>query len=161
MKPWQSVTPEPFGLANAEPNQKTAVIPADKDKEALPDGRSHGRSRTEHPPFHDDVHIAKSAHKAHAAHPANGHSSSRKEVEVGRGGKPAANGHANGVAKDLEHGADGDAKHADRGMVLPFSPVTVTFRDLHYFVPLPEVRVCGTWPQPRVAGHVGYAGEPS
>jgi hypothetical protein len=24
-------------------------------------------------------------------------------------------------------------------MVLPFSPITVTFRDLHYFVPLPEV----------------------
>ena len=77
---------------------------------------------------------------AHATHPANGHSNGWKEVGVGTGGQPAANGHANGVAKDLENGANGDAKHADRGMVLPFSPVTVTFRDLHYFVPMPEVR---------------------
>jgi len=148
------VTPEPSGLANAEPNQKTAVIPTDKDKETPPDGSSHGRSRAEHPPFHDDVLPAKAADKAHAAHPANGHSASWKEVEGGKGGKPAANGHANGVAKDLENGADGDAKHADRGMVLPFSPVTVTFRDLHYFVPLPEVRVFWTWMQSRGAHHV-------
>ena len=27
-------------------------------------------------------------------------------------------------------------------MVLPFQPITVTFSDLHYFVPLPEVRPC-------------------
>ena len=37
-----------------------------------------------------------------------------------------------------------------RGMVLPFQPITVTFRDLHYFVPLPEV--C---PPPCVLKHVG------
>ena len=26
-----------------------------------------------------------------------------------------------------------------RGMVLPFSPVTLTFRDVHYYVDLPRV----------------------
>ena len=52
-----------------------------------------------------------------------------------------ASGHATAVATDLERGSSGEADHkpAGRGMVLPFSPITVTFSDLHYFVPLPEV----------------------
>ena len=28
------------------------------------------------------------------------------------------------------------------GMVLPFDPMTMTFKDLHYFVPIPKVRPC-------------------
>ena len=35
---------------------------------------------------------------------------------------------------------DGLQPEDDRGMVLPFSPITISFRDIHYFVPLPAVR---------------------
>ena len=154
----ESDTAEPLHLANAEPNQKTAVIPAEKDREAMPDDSSHGRSRAERPSFHDDRPAAQSNGKLPTTHPsnghlanglavhaANGHSDSWEEVRAGKGGKPVANRHANGVAADVEKGADGDGKPTDRGMVLPFSPVTVTFYDLHYFVPLPEARIQWIW----------------
>ena len=55
------------------------------------------------------------------------------------------NGHAkhdraNGdVSVDVD--GEGEMSGDDRGMVLPFSPITITFRDIHYFVPLPAVRV--------------------
>ena len=29
----------------------------------------------------------------------------------------------------------------DSGMVLPFDPMTMTFKDLHYFVPIPKVNM--------------------
>jgi len=29
--------------------------------------------------------------------------------------------------------------HVDSGMVLPFEPMTMTFSDVHYYVPLPQV----------------------
>ena len=28
------------------------------------------------------------------------------------------------------------------GMVLPFDPMTMTFKDLHYYVPIPKVSIC-------------------
>ena len=31
--------------------------------------------------------------------------------------------------------------NVESGMVLPFEPMTMTFSDLHYYVPLPAVRV--------------------
>ena len=34
---------------------------------------------------------------------------------------------------------------AATGMVLPFDPMTMTFKDLHYYVPIPKVR-CYTSP---------------
>ena len=140
-------------MAHAEPNQKTAVIPAERDREALPDDSSHGTSEAQHSQLQNDVRRAKTGSQPHAEHLAHGHSSGHSNgTEDGcvvKGGKPAANGHghgrANGVAEDVEKGADGDGKPADRGMVLPFSPVTVTFRDLHYFVPLPEVGSLIDW----------------
>ncbi len=30
----------------------------------------------------------------------------------------------------------------DSGMVLPFDPMTMTFKDLHYFVPIAKVSSC-------------------
>ena len=33
---------------------------------------------------------------------------------------------------------DGKGK-ASSGMVLPFDPMTMTFKDLHYYVPIPKV----------------------
>ena len=30
---------------------------------------------------------------------------------------------------------------AQSGMVLPFDPMTMTFKDLHYYVPIPKVLV--------------------
>lgn len=36
---------------------------------------------------------------------------------------------------DMGHGR----RRVRRGMVLPFSPVTLTFRDVHYYVDLPRV----------------------
>jgi len=35
---------------------------------------------------------------------------------------------------------DGKGKAAS-GMVLPFDPMTMTFKDLHYYVPIPKVCV--------------------
>lgn len=35
--------------------------------------------------------------------------------------------------------ADSDEQH---GMVLPFDPLSLTFRDLHYYVDMPKVRSC-------------------
>ncbi|DBA79271.1 TPA: hypothetical protein ACH3X2_007820 [Trebouxia sp. C0005] len=55
---------------------------------------------------------------------------------------------ANGNAEDMENGevgkeaesqSDGDGKgKASSGMVLPFDPMTMTFKDLHYYVPIPK-----------------------
>ena len=60
------------------------------------------------------------------------------------------NGHMNGHGDAKHNGTNGDVSvdvngveempSDDRGMVLPFSPITITFRDIHYFVPLPAVR---------------------
>lgn len=33
-----------------------------------------------------------------------------------------------------------DAPTVTKGMVLPFQPLSMTFSDVHYFVPLPAVR---------------------
>ncbi len=35
---------------------------------------------------------------------------------------------------------DGKGK-ASSGMVLPFDPMTMTFKDLHYYVPIPKVNM--------------------
>ena len=142
----------------AEPNQKTAVVPTDKDQEAAPeDVSASGRSHSEQVVVSDSQNGS-----AHAAK-MNGHAVStqvdrlpppaaRSAVPNGNTSTatvqtaPSANpksGHTNSMAADLERGLSAEAdqhKAAGHGMVLPFSPITVTFRDLHYFVPLPEVR---------------------
>lgn len=49
-------------------------------------------------------------------------------------------GQSNGqksVAGDVE--SQQVTQGASHGMVLPFLPVTVTFRNIRYFVPIPEV----------------------
>ena len=134
---------EPWVSAIAEPNQKTAVIPAEKDKEVTSDDVSNSNSNARQPPRSGDLAAAKADHEAHAV--GNGHLDSTA-ADLSMDKKAAVNGHANGngLAKgklaDVEEGVDGDEKPAGRGMVLPFSPIMVTFRDMHYFVPLPEVR---------------------
>lgn len=43
---------------------------------------------------------------------------------------------------DVRYGTCREGKgKAQSGMVLPFDPMTMTFRDLHYFVPIPKVLV--------------------
>ena len=39
-------------------------------------------------------------------------------------------------------------------MVLPFDPMTMTFRDLHYYVPIPKVLVAHACMQPFVRSHL-------
>lgn len=51
-------------------------------------------------------------------------------------GKGSAQNNGHAVARDLESQQVEGAAH---GMVLPFMQVTVTFRDVRYFVPAPEV----------------------
>ncbi len=49
----------------------------------------------------------------------------------------------NGINGDVAVEVNGQGEvqtDDDRGMVLPFSPITISFRDIHYFVPLPAVR---------------------
>lgn len=95
----------------------------------------------------------------------NGHRDGAADPELGAANGSAANGHArnsaalNGTAAKATAGrgaaiepvkagdvsaaaeADGGAEGPPEGhgMVLPFQPVTLTFRDVHYYVPT-EVR---------------------
>jgi len=48
----------------------------------------------------------------------------------------------NGIHGDVAVDVNGQGEvqpDDDRGMVLPFSPITISFRDIRYFVPLPAV----------------------
>ena len=55
-------------------------------------------------------------------------------------GKGGGKGTGDNGDVSVEVGTQGDVlPDDDRGMVLPFSPITVAFRDIHYFVPLPAV----------------------
>ena len=38
----------------------------------------------------------------------------------------------------LKKGSSSNGVLDQHGMVLPFDPITITFRDLHYYVPTPE-----------------------
>jgi len=51
-------------------------------------------------------------------------------------------GDANGVAvaNGHENSAAATAEVVERGMVLPFNPLALTFSNMHYYVPLPKVR---------------------
>ena len=65
---------------------------------------------------------------------------SRRQMSAKQMEAQASNGNANGNANgDSFRSGDVSDPDADRGMVLPFEPVVMTFKDVQYWVNCPPV----------------------
>ena len=70
-----------------------------------------------------------------------GETNGMHEAHMNGNGTAKQNGAGGDVSINVHnHGENEVQPDDDRGMVLPFSPITISFRDIHYFVPLPAVR---------------------